>query len=485
MGGVNSINNFARSWQRAVGFHDITPNLASFAFADNGDDTHTPAEHVPDHTRQSSEQDSSSSHPSQNRSLLSRQIAQAGSLPDQPETPSPPEQREQEAPLPQQPLLSQSPSRASRASRTSFLASSPTRDIFAHASHLAAPFSSSPGQGQYGSLASRIGDAGREDATRHYNEQQKTGQQPPDKEREPLLLRRVEEQDGSVGIEVIGQSTIYQTVLNSTNVLVGVGILSLPFGLRYAGWLVGLVFLAVAACVNVYTSRLLGRCLGTDRNLITFADLAYAATGPWGQLVIALMFMLELAVACVALFILFADSLDLLLPGWGILEFKVVCAAVMLPLSFVPLRLLGYTSSLGIVCCISIVFCVFIDGLIKADPPGSLRWPADTYLFPENWGTLPLSFGLLMAPWGGLAVFPNIFRDMRHAHKWNKSLNVTFGFTYCLDTTIAVVGLLMFGEATRNEITSNIFLTPGYPKAISYIISCCIAIIPITKIPLK
>ena len=45
----------------------------------------------------------------------------------------------------------------------------------------------------------------------------------------------------------------------------------------------------------------------------------------------------------------------------------------------------------------------------------------------------------------------------------------------------------MFGDGTRNEITSNIFLmkTGSYPPAISYIISCCIAIIPITKIPLK
>ena len=43
----------------------------------------------------------------------------------------------------------------------------------------------------------------------------------------------------------------------------------------------------------------------------------------------------------------------------------------------------------------------------------------------------------------------------------------------------------MFGEDTRDEITSNIFLTRGYPKAVSVIISCCIAIIPITKIPLN
>lgn len=77
----------------------------------------------------------------------------------------------------------------------------------------------------------------------------------------------------------------------------------------------------------------------------------------------------------------------------------------------------------------TVVTLVIVDGLIKPDTPGSLREPAATYLFPLNWSTLPLSFGLLMSPWGGHAVFPNIYRDMRHPHRYSRSLQVTFGFT--------------------------------------------------------
>ncbi|KAL8764498.1 MAG: hypothetical protein Q9194_007030 [Teloschistes cf. exilis] len=50
---------------------------------------------------------------------------------------------------------------------------------------------------------------------------------------------------------------------------------------------------------------------------------------------------------------------------------------------------------------------------------------------------------------------------------------------------MAVAGLLMFGKTVRDEITSNIFLTEGFPRAISVIMVIFIAIIPITKIPLK
>lgn len=43
----------------------------------------------------------------------------------------------------------------------------------------------------------------------------------------------------------------------------------------------------------------------------------------------------------------------------------------------------------------------------------------------------------------------------------------------------------MFGEKVRDEVTSNIFRTNGYPQAISICIVIFIAIIPLTKIPLK
>jgi amino acid permease len=76
-----------------------------------------------------------------------------------------------------------------------------------------------------------------------------------------------------------------------------------------------------------------------------------------------------------------------------------------------------------------VVSIVFIDGFINPHTPGYLREPAVTYLFPANWLTLPLSFGLLMSPWGGHSVFPNIYRDMRHPYKFKRAVKVTFTFT--------------------------------------------------------
>ena len=58
------------------------------------------------------------------------------------------------------------------------------------------------------------------------------------KEREPLLVETVTTEEGKVENIIIGQSTMPQTVFNSVNVLIGIGLLSLPLGIRYSGWLV-------------------------------------------------------------------------------------------------------------------------------------------------------------------------------------------------------------------------------------------------------
>ena len=56
---------------------------------------------------------------------------------------------------------------------------------------------------------------------------------------------------------------------------------------------------------------------------------------------------------------------------------------------------------------------------------------------------------------------------------------------YSLDCAMAIVGWVMFGEEVRDEITANILLTNEYPRGISICIIIFIAIIPITKVPLK
>jgi vesicular inhibitory amino acid transporter len=50
---------------------------------------------------------------------------------------------------------------------------------------------------------------------------------------------------------------------------------------------------------------------------------------------------------------------------------------------------------------------------------------------------------------------------------------------------MAIVGWLMFGDSVKDEITSNIITGRGYPASLSICLVVFIAIIPLTKVPLR
>lgn len=125
-------------------------------------------------------------------------------------------------------------------------------------------------------------------------------------------------------------------------------------GVKYAGWLCGMAFLSLSAAVTAWTAKLLAKCMDLDPSLITFSDLAFISFGRNARIATSVLFTLELLAACVALLVIFADSLDLLLPGFlSVTGWKIVCAIVLIPLNFLPLRLLSFTSIIGIFSCFS------------------------------------------------------------------------------------------------------------------------------------
>lgn len=306
----------------------------------------------------------------------------------------------------------------------------------------------------------------------------------PGTDTEPVIVRTVEDTQGNISTEVVGQSTVPQTIFNSINTLIGIGLLSLPLGFKYAGWVVGSLLLVVSAAATQYTALLLSRCMDTDPTLVTYADIAYAAFGPKARVLTSLIFTFELMGINVSLVVLFADSLNALFPHIAKNTFKYLAFFVLSPLCFLPLRALSVSSILGITSTLSVMLLVFFDGLYKTDAPGSLWSPEKTYFFPKNWMAVSLAIGIFMAPWGGHAVFPNIYRDMRHPQKYRSALSLVYKITFPVDLATGVLGFLMFGKHVDNEITKSILFTPGYPANQDLIFTSLITLIPLSKTPL-
>lgn len=343
IGGVNSIENFARSWTRAAGI-DILHRPSFILHEDQERDEEETIQygrseygHLP------------------RASLLSRHL-EANDVPENavddeseidPNTPRPLNHQESEGRR-----LGAELGSVQGSVRGSNIGSVRSHSIFAIAPHLATPLAGSyDGAGtSYGTLRSSINESSMAHAGQLWTQQQQAMR--AEGEREPILVKEVE-QDGKVVYVVAGQSTLPQTVFNSTNVLIGVGLLSLPMGIKYSGWICGMVFLLLSAIVTSYTAKLLAKCMDCDPTLITFADLAYVSYGQKARIATSVLFTLELLAACVALVVLFADTLDLLIPGVGVIQWKILCGILLIPLNFAPLRLLSFSSVIGIFSCFS------------------------------------------------------------------------------------------------------------------------------------
>ncbi|KAI9362429.1 transmembrane amino acid transporter protein-domain-containing protein [Zopfochytrium polystomum] len=286
--------------------------------------------------------------------------------------------------------------------------------------------------------------------------------------------------------EMSGSSTA-QSIFNTVNILLGLGLLSLPYALRCGGWIPGLLMLTTLAYIAKYTGLILSKCLDTQPGrLFDFADIGEAAFGPKARGFVSVLFISELYLTCVAFIILITDSLSAIFPEVSPLTFRFVAFVVCTLSTWVrQLKYISYASLVGIFASINLVVVVVYDGLTKEKTPGSILDPADTYAFPERWISCSLSFGIIMAGFAGHAVLPNIYLDMRDKSQFPRVLNISFGIAVTLYATIAVCGYLMFGELTLEEITMNLSSSGSSSNAtLNTVTTWLIAFIPIPKFAL-
>ena len=225
IGGVNSIRSFTRSWQRAAGFSEVIPQRPSFVFAPDqaplapgvaGDDT--------PYTRQHRDPETAASSPSLLRQHLEAALGAAREHSPHPEGSSEPSA----AAHGDAPYHHHNPGHDSHEGKPldgdlagAFRVGSHTTtsggSIFAIPPHLATPsiVGSYGSVADYGTIRSDVSRASMAQAAALWRQQQEAGGDGADGELPPILVKEVE-QDGKIVLAVEGQSTLPQTVFNST-----------------------------------------------------------------------------------------------------------------------------------------------------------------------------------------------------------------------------------------------------------------------------
>lgn len=358
IGGVNSFRSFARSWQRAAAFPEVIPRQPSFVYQED---------HPVDHETEDilygrSHVDHRSSQPTTSLLRQHLEASPPDSYPALHPTNSAGASRGEpsanggdngaaEGNLMERESKALDAELANGNSITGFTPSSRS-SIFGQPPHLATEaiigsYESYRGSG-YGTIGGGSLRPRRLSITPATGRWEEEEEDAAHGEHEPILVKEVK-QGSKVILTVEGQSTLPQSVFNSINAIIGVGILSLPLAFKLTGWIIGFIILTLTATVTGYTGKLLARCMDADPSLITYSDLAYISFGSRARVIVSALFSLELIGACVALAILFADSLDILLPGVAsVNSWKCVCAGLVLLLNILPMRFLSYTSVIGI-----------------------------------------------------------------------------------------------------------------------------------------
>ncbi|KAG8376922.1 hypothetical protein BUALT_Bualt09G0114500 [Buddleja alternifolia] len=247
------------------------------------------------------------------------------------------------------------------------------------------------------------------------------------------------------------QCTFSQSVLNAINALCGIGILSTPYALKEGGWF-SILLLFIFGAITCYTGILLKRCLDSSSQLQTYPDIGQAAFGLSGRIFIAS--------SCVELLIMMSDNLSAFFPNAqmdfaGIhLDSYQICAItatlVILPTVWLRnLRLLSYVSVGGVVTLVLVVVCLLWVGVaseIGFHPSGNAL----------DLTRLPITIGIYSFCYGSHSVFPNIYSSMKEPSRFPSVLLISFVVAVSLYAGVAVLGFLMFGEATNSQFTLNL-----------------------------
>ncbi|EAY74719.1 hypothetical protein OsI_02610 [Oryza sativa Indica Group] len=156
-----------------------------------------------------------------------------------------------------------------------------------------------------------------------------------------------------------------RSCLNLSNIISGIGMLSVPYALSQGGWL-SLTLFTMVGVICFYTANLIDRCMRVDRCVRSYPDIGYLTFGSYGRMAIGLVIYVELYLVAISFLILEGDNLDKLLPGivveilgyqvHGKQLFVLAAAAVILPTTWLKnLSMLAYVSAVGLVSSVALM----------------------------------------------------------------------------------------------------------------------------------
>jgi len=269
------------------------------------------------------------------------------------------------------------------------------------------------------------------------------------------------------------KSSFSQCVFNLVNILMGVGLLGLPYVFKCAGWLGGSLCLLLFATSAWRTSILIARELNTDprpchqitrvyaERLTSFPEIARTAFGDFGCIMLSSVLYFELFSCVCVLLVAMGDHLNTLYPSISFNVHTSVAAAVSL-IPTVLLRtpsLLSYLSLVGTCTTLILVLAVVLNYVVEGDISdrialrGSESGPLHQMF---NSGGILTALGMISYCFSGHAIVPAIYSSMEKPQQFEGMVSVAFVIVVVSCFAVAFSGYLMFGTLVEEEVTLSL-----------------------------
>ncbi|KAL7539163.1 hypothetical protein ACHAXR_009725 [Thalassiosira sp. AJA248-18] len=277
-------------------------------------------------------------------------------------------------------------------------------------------------------------------------------------------------------------------VFSVANTLLGIGILSLPFVFRLAGWMGGVFAILSFGFVTWWTSILLGRSLNGDprprhvfenaprktltlpkkqvrlrKSIKSFPAIAREAFGQKGAIALSSVMYFELF-SCLAVFLVsMGDHLQTLFPYISETTHMIFVSALLVVATslFKTPRLISYLSVVGTFTTVTVVLSVFTTTLWEGDLAEEIaleRKHVPPLPYHTTWITagLPIGYGLVAFCFSGHAVIPSIYNSMASPHRFEEMISVSFVLVLSCCITVAASGYYMFGSTVSDQVTLSL-----------------------------
>jgi vesicular inhibitory amino acid transporter len=290
--------------------------------------------------------------------------------------------------------------------------------------------------------------------------------------------------------KVHAKATFVQCAFNLANILMGVGLLGLPFVFKAAGWYGGLVCILSFAIVTWRTSILIGRELNGDPRpssffvdspfksplrpgmtpaarmlppITSFPDIARNAFGEIGCFILSAILYFELF-SCIAIFLVsMGDHLHELFPNTSSTNHSIIAAAVSL-IPTIILRtpaLLSYFSMVGTFATLAVVISVIASAVGEGDIAERVaesKHLENASPYHVGWRTegLALALGVVAYCFSGHAIVPSIYTSMEKPQEFEKMVTMAFFVVTVASLAVGVSGYYMFGSTVLDQVTLSL-----------------------------